>query len=238
MTETYLLDDPQAVTRLDSVACILEWARSMPVADRKRFLGALIECSDDVQQVVLSLLNVVKDPRTAPAERKRALMTIADALFLNPCEEDGQYGQDLVASEAYAANRSAPLAHEVRRMNAQEETFAQRLRELMDAKQISQLELAERVGCSQPAISQMLSRTCRPQKRTILRLAEALNVHPRELWPDINVADMLDAVASFQLDDYTMTAAEASALAGKANKNRPKVRAKSLPARPQPRGHG
>jgi transcriptional regulator with XRE-family HTH domain len=232
MTETFLLNDPQAVKRLDSVACILEWSRSMPPADRKRFLGALIEYSDEVQRVVISLLNVVKDPRTTPDERKRALMTIADALFPNPCEVDGQYGQDLAASEAHAAARIAPLAREVQKMNAQEETFARRLGELMDAKQISQRELAERVGCSQPAISQMLRRMCRPQKRTILRLAEALNVHPRDLWPDIDVADMLDAVASFQEDNYTMTAAEAEALSGTANKNRPKVRAKSLPARP------
>ncbi len=231
MTETFLLNDPQAVRRLDSVACILEWSRSMLPADRKRFLGALIECSDEVQRVVISLLNVVKDPRTTPDERKRALMTIADALFLNPCEVDGQYGQDLAASEADAA-RSEPLAREVQKMNAQEETFARRLRELMDAKQISQRELAERVGCSQPAISQMLRRMCRPQKRTILRLAEALNVHPRDLWPDIDVVDMLDAVTSFQEDNYTMTAAEAEALSGTANKNRPKVQAKSLPARP------
>jgi transcriptional regulator with XRE-family HTH domain len=232
MTETFLLNDPQAVARFDSVACLFEWMRSMPVAERKRFLGALAECRDEVLQVVVSLLKVVKDPRTTAAERKRALMTIADALSLNPCEEDGKYGQDLVASEAYAADRSAPLAREVSQMNAQEETFARRLRELMDAKQISQRELADRVGCSQPAISQMLSRVCRPQKKTILKLAEALNVQPRDLWPDIDVADMLDAAASFQQDDYTMTAAEASALADTANKNRSTLRAKSLPTRP------
>ncbi len=232
MTETFLLNDPQAVTRLDSVACIFAWARSMPVPDRKRFLGALVECSDEVQQVVVSLLSIVKDPDTAPADRNRALMTIADALALNPCEEDGQYGQDLVASEPYAVARSTSLAREVRKMNVQEQTFAERLKELMAMKQISQQELAERVGCSQPAISQMLTRKCRPQKKTILRLAEALSVHPRELWPDIDVADMLDAVASFQQDDYTMTAAEATALADTAKKNRPKIRAKSLPTRP------
>ncbi|MBA4064864.1 MAG: XRE family transcriptional regulator [Isosphaera sp.] len=232
MTETFLLNDPQAVTRLDSVACIFAWARSMPVPDRKRFLGALVECSDEVQQVVVSLLSIVKDPDTAPADRNRALMTIADALALNPCEEDGQYGQDLVASEPYGVARSASLAREVRKMNAQEQTFAERLKELMATKQISQQELAERVGCSQPAISQMLTRKCRPQKKTILRLAEALSVLPRELWPDIDVADMLDAVASFQQDDYTMTAAEATALADTTKKNRPKIRAKSLPTRP------
>ena len=182
--------------------------------------------------MVVSLLAVVKDPRTTAAERKRALMTIADALFLNPDEEDGEYGQDLSASEAYAAARNAPLAREVGKMNAQEETFARRLRELMDAKQLSQRELAERVGCSQPAISQMLNRMCRPQKKTILRLAEALHVQPRDLWPDIDVVDMLDAVASFQQDDYAMTTAEAAAFADTTKPNRPKVRAKSLPPRP------
>jgi transcriptional regulator with XRE-family HTH domain len=204
----------------------------MPANIRRQFLGTLIECSDNVQQVVVSMSKVVKDQRSTPSERKRALLTIADALSLNPCEEDRQYGQDLAASEPYAAVRSEPLAREVRKMNAQEETFAERLRERMTAKQISQQELAARVGCSQPAISQMLHRRCRPQKRTILRLAEALNVQPRELWPDIDVADMLDAVASFQHDDYTMTAAEADALSNAAVKNRPKVLVKKLPSRP------
>lgn len=232
MTDTQLLDDPQTVTLFESVACVSRWLRSMPKPDRARFLGMLIECSDDIQQVVVSLLNVVKDPLTTAAERKRALMTIADALSLNPDEEDGQYGQGLAASEAYAAARSAPLAREVGKMDAQEEAFARRLRELMDAKRVSQRELADRVGCSQPAISQMLSRRCRPQRKTIRRLAEALDVHPRDLWPDLDVADMLDAVASFQQDDYVMTAAEAATFADTANPNRPKVRVRALPPRP------
>lgn len=231
MAGTLLHDDAQTVARLDSVACLLEWMRSMPAASRKRFWSALAECSDAVQQVVITLLKVVKDPRTTPVERQRALMTIADALFLNPDEEDGEYGQDLAASETYAAAKVPPLAREVQKMDAQEAKFAQRLREQMEVKRISQQELADRVGCSQPAISQMLNRMCRPQKKTILKLAEALNVQARELWPDIDVADMLDAVASFQQDDYVMTDAEARALADTSMKNRPKVRAKSLPRR-------
>lgn len=232
MTDTLFLNDPQTVTRLDSVACILQWMRSMSAQERKRFLAALMECSDEVQQVVISLLEVVKDPQTTQPERQRALMTIADALFLNPCEVDGDYGQDLAGSEPYAAARSAPLAREVATMNSQQESFAERLKELMTKKQLSQQDLAKRIGCSQPAISQMLHRLCRPQKKTILKLAEALTVHPRELWPDIDVADMLDAVASFQQDDYTMSEAEADALSDPAKKNKPKLRVKSLPGRP------
>ncbi len=232
MTDTLQLDDPRTVPRLEAVEIVFEWMRSMSVAERKRFQAMFVECSDDAQRVVVSLNGVVKDAATTPAERQRALMTIADALHLNPCEEDGRYGQDLAGSEAYAAARSAPLAGEVRRMDAQEESFARRLRDLMEAKHLSQQELAERAGCSQPAVSQMLRRRCRPQRRTVLRLAEALNVHPRELWPDIEVADLLDAVAGFQQDGYMMTPAEARALGDAAPRNRPTVPVKSLPPRP------
>jgi transcriptional regulator with XRE-family HTH domain len=231
-----LHDDQRTVARLDALACLFEWMQAVPPAERKRFLTRLAECSDAVQQVVIKLLAVLKSPDTTPAERQRALMTIADALFINPDETDGGYGQDLAASESYAAARVPQLAREVEKMNSQEATFAQRLRELMEAKRISQQELADRVQCSQPAISQMLNRACRPQKKTILKLAEALNVQPRELWPDIDVAEALDAVASFQQPDYVMTSAEAQALADTSKRNAPKIRPRSLPPRPRKQG--
>jgi transcriptional regulator with XRE-family HTH domain len=156
---------------------------------------------------------------------------MADALFPQAEDTDGLYGQNLVTSEAYAAERSAPLAREVETMNTQETTFATRLKSLLTAKNLSQRELAERVGCSQPAISLMLQRACRPQKKTILKLASALQVAPRELWPDLDMAEMLDAVASFQSDDYVMSEAEAQAMAPTAKKNRPKIAIKPLPPR-------
>ena len=121
-------------------------------------------------------------------------------------------------------------------MNTQEATFAQRLRELMETKRVSQQELAARARCSQPAISQMLNRACRPQKKTILKLAEALKVQPRDLWPDIEVAEALDAVAGFQQPDYVMTAAEARALADTSERNPPRSGAKSLPTRSRKQG--
>lgn len=232
MSDTLLSDDPQAVARVDALACLLEWLQSMPAPVRRRFLGALTECSDEVQRVVVTLKNVVANPRTPPAERKRALMTITDALFLEPSEEGGKHGQELAPSHPSAATESSTPARESPRMTGQQDLFSARLKELLATKQISQQELARRVGCSQPAISQMLNRICRPQKRTILKLAEALGVHPHELWPDIEVADMLDVVASFQQDHYPMTAEEASALKDTVKKNRPKVRVKSLPTRP------
>lgn len=232
MTTTLQYDDPQAVARFDSVAGLFRWMRAMPTAERKRFVARLLECSDEVQEVVITLIEVVKHPDTSDADRRRALMTIADALYLNPDEVDGEYGQDAVLSEGYAAERSKPLAREVAKMNTQEEAFAVRLRELMTAKRVSQRELAERVGCSQPAVSQMLHRACRPQRKTILKLAEALNVPPRDLWPDIDVTDILDAVAAAHVDGYEMTPAEADALTDTATKPRPRVKAKALPPRP------
>ena len=123
MAETLLPDDPKTVERLDSVACLFEWMRSMPASTRTRFWGALAECSDAIQEVVVRLLGVIKSPRTTAAERQRALMTIADALF--PNSEEGQYGLDLIASEANAAAETSDLAREVQRMNTQEATFAQ-----------------------------------------------------------------------------------------------------------------
>lgn len=230
MADTLLPDNPQAVQRLDSVACLLEWTRSMPVLTRKRFFGALAECSDAVQQVVDRLSVVVKNPQTTPVERQRALTTIANALFGN-ADEKGAYGLDLTTPEAEAAAKHPLLARKVQKLDTQQATFAQRLRDVMDAKRVSQLELAERIGCSQPAISQMLNRDCRPQKKTILKLAAALNVQAGDLWPDLEVVEMLDAVASFQHDDYVMTDAEARALGETSRPNRPKMQAKSLPTR-------
>lgn len=230
MAETLLPDDARTVAGLESIACLLEWTREMPAPDRKRFWATLSECSDDIQRVVVNMLRILKSHDAGPNERQRALMTIADALSLNP-DEGGEYGLDLVSSEADAARRHPLLAREVEKMNSQEATFAVRLRELMDTKRISQTELAERVGCSQPAISQMLNRNCRPQKKTILKLAEALNVQANDLWPDIEVSEMLDAVAQFQQPDYVMTDAEARALSETSSQNRPKIPVKSLPTR-------
>src|SRR4051812_28818150 len=91
-----LLDNPRT---LDSLAHLFEWLQALDRADRKRFLASLAECSDAVQQAVIKLLGVIKNPRTTPAERQRALRTIADALFIYPDELDGGYGHDYGRSE-------------------------------------------------------------------------------------------------------------------------------------------
>ena len=57
----------------------------------------------------------------------------------------------------------------------------------------------------------MLTRNCRPQKKTIVSLAKALNVQPTYLWPDLEVASILDTVARFQQDE-DLTQEQAAAM--------------------------
>ncbi len=49
----------------------------------------------------------------------------------------------------------------------------------------TQNELAAKVGIGQPAVSMMLNRACRPQRKTVIRFAEVLEVAPQDLWPGI-----------------------------------------------------
>ena len=54
----------------------------------------------------------------------------------------------------------------------------------MEVSEMTQAQLAGVVGIGQPAISMMLKRQCRPQQRTVQRLAEALGVAAEKLWPE------------------------------------------------------
>ena len=147
----------------------------------KKFLHALIECSDDVQRCVLEMIDIARSSETDEDEKCMAIETIVDALFPNPYK--GKYGMDLEESKRDAAGAFPELASIVEQMNAEEETFAERLRTAMDSHGISQAELAAKIGVGQPAISNMLNRECRPQQRTVQKLAMALGVAPEDLWP-------------------------------------------------------
>ena len=77
----------------------------------------------------------------------------------------------------------SPHAHQ------EKSEFANSLDGHMKAKGISQVELAAAIGVGQPAISMMLSRDCRPQRRTVEKLARALGVPPNDLWPGFGSPD-------------------------------------------------
>jgi len=145
-----------------------------------KFLRAYLECSDEIQAGIRDMLELLNDPNTDEDDRDMTLFTLADALFPNP--HDGKLGLDLEESERLGAGYSEEMDTAVRELNQEEESFAVRLRDAMANRGINQEELAEKIGVGQPAISNMLKRHCRPQRRTILRLAEALGVTPQDLW--------------------------------------------------------
>lgn len=211
-----------------SIVPFLRFLVSMPPDALAQFCRSLMECSEQIRADVLRMFEIAEDTSLSMSERVRALNTIADQLCLST-DNEGRFGMDVVASESAAAVRFPALAVHVETMNTQEAQFAECLRQLMRDKCVTQIQLAERIECTQPAISQMLNRKCRPQRKTLEKIAKALEVDVRELWPDLEVADYLDAVAEFQRDDHVMTEAEATSLRS-TSKSSLKTQSKALPA--------
>ena len=200
------------------------------------FIRRYMECSNDVQSVVRSMFAVLEHEDTTEEDRHRALATIADALFLNPEEGHGHYGLDFRKSQQQIAtkhpdkNRRPIIAKRLAKMDTQEATFTDRLKTILQEKNITQEELAERIGCTQSAVSKMLSRKSRPQRKTIFKMAIALNVEPTALWPDLEVAAILDSVADF-FDDRELTQAQAEALDAASSRPSVNVKTRELPSR-------
>jgi transcriptional regulator with XRE-family HTH domain len=186
------------------------WSLQMPPDQRERWLRALIECSDNVQQAVTEMISIIDDPTSTPDAKQHAATEIRRVLNAPHANDNGL---------------------DQRKLHLQQAQFADALHRLLTDKGLTQAELAARAGCSQPAISQMLSRQCRPQRRTIVKLAAALGVHPRELWPDLEVADILDTVEAAQREQ-TMSDEEAEAFRRILSDAAPKASASPLPKRP------
>lgn len=136
-----------------------------------------------IQEVVDEMIGVFVDPDSDEEHKQAALDTIADCLFSQP--HKGELGMDLEESEAMGAAHSESARHEIECLDFEERTFADRLRRIMREKEITQVQLAEATGVGQPAISNMLSRACRPQRKTVEKLARGLGVPPEELWPTV-----------------------------------------------------
>jgi len=141
---------------------------------------AFLECSDDVQKAVQDMVQIVNAPDATVDEREAALETMAEALF--PSKHNGTLGISLEDCDRFAPKDDLAI---LRQMDQEEATFADRLNALLEAKNMTQSELANAIGVGQPAISMMLSRNCRPQKRTVEKIAQVLKVTPEEIWPGI-----------------------------------------------------
>ena len=154
-------------------------------ADLQRFaplFQAYLECSADLQIHARQLFKILGDPSTDEDERALAAMTLADVLFSN--FHEGELGSDLEECEEQAKESPESRAT-LECMDLEEATFAERLRAAMEECKMTQVELAERIGVGQSAIAMMLQRQCRPQQRTVARMAVALGVTADQLWPNL-----------------------------------------------------
>jgi lambda repressor-like predicted transcriptional regulator len=153
-------------------------------ADIQRFaplFQAYLECSDELQAHARKLFAALADPELDEDDRALAAMTLADVLF--PNLHDGELGSDLKECEVMSAQHSPETRETLKGMDREEATFAERLRTVMHERGVTQVQLAERIGVGQSAIAMMLQRECRPQRRTVARMADALGVPPEQLWP-------------------------------------------------------
>jgi transcriptional regulator with XRE-family HTH domain len=206
---------------------------------QRDFIRRYMECSDEVQSVVRSMFAVIEHEHTTDDDRHRALATIADALHLNPEEGHGSYGLDFPRSHQEIATKHPDLsrrpivAKRLVQMESQEAAFADRVKTILEQKNITQEQLAERMDCTQSAVSKMLSRKARPQRKTIFKMATALDVAPTDLWPDLEVAAILDSIAE-PFNDRELTQAQAEALDAASSRPPVEVKTRELPSRKRP----
>lgn len=204
--------------------------------EQREVIKRFMECSDKVQSVVRSMFAVLEYEHSTPEDKQRALSTIIEALSLNPetghvtydidrprHENDCAKGQPAESHGHFISNRlGQPDTHEA--------SFAVRLSQLLIEKNITQEELADRIGCTQSAISKMLTRNARPRRTTILKMADALKVEPTELWPQLEVAAILDSVADGYAD-AELTPEQAKSLEAASLRPAAKVKTRELLSR-------
>lgn len=145
------------------------------------YTHAYLEASDEVQEVIDAMARIVANEQADAEDRASALDTLTDALF--PRMHEGELGIDLIDVKMRPHDETDAPAIETK-MADQEATFATRLASVMETQNISQEQLAEMTGVGQSAISMMLARNCRPQRRTIKKITDALKMNPQDLWPD------------------------------------------------------
>ncbi len=137
--------------------------------------SALQQCDPEIQKVVRDMIAIYASDDATDVEKQAAIYTIRDAIFPSFAEDLG---------EMERVKRRSTEASEIQsEFERQERTFAERLKSLMEAKGITQEELAAITSVSQPAISHLLNRESRPQQRTIRKFAAALGVASEDLWP-------------------------------------------------------
>jgi DNA-binding XRE family transcriptional regulator len=142
-------------------------------------LPAFDQTATELQAVIREAVRTVNDPLATLEERAQANATIARILF--SLRGAGTLGEPLRKEDRPNLEKGRAAQQQRDRRQA---FFAERLAKLLQEKGLTQAALAEKVGVGQPAISMMLSRQCSPRRRTVEKIAAALNVAVSELWQE------------------------------------------------------
>ena len=145
---------------------------------------AYTECSQEIQEAIRDMIEIVNDSSATEDEKLMACATISEALF--PSRSAGQLGVDLEDAEHLDSERLKEFQEVHAVMEHEEAHFVDRVQFLMHERDMTQGQLAEACGIGQPGVSNLLSRRSRPQRRTIDKIAKALNVSPHEIWPEVD----------------------------------------------------
>lgn len=140
--------------------------------------NAFDQCDSEIKSVVSDMIDIATDESALPDERERALLTVAEAIFPSLSFDFLSKGQDMRLSPASEVHRD--------QMKAESISFSKALGELLEQRGMSQDQLAKKIGVSQPAIANMLNRNCKPQRKTVIGIADALSIAPEDLWPGFN----------------------------------------------------
>lgn len=203
--------------------------------EQRELIKRFMECSDEVQSVVRSMFAVLEYAHSTNEDKQRAFSTIAEAL-LKPEDRRVSYRKHLTRAKPDSATtqpseqRQTTIPNRLAPPVTQDASFADRLTRLLIEKNITQEELADRIECTQSAISKMLTRNARPRRATLLKLADALRVDPTQLWPQLEVAEILDSVSDFLLD-RDLTPEQATSLEAASQRPAAKVKTRALPSR-------
>ena len=140
------------------------------------FLWAYRECDKEVQEIVDCMAAIITDEESTPEEIAVATDTFIEALWPGKIVDVLEADEKLVSHDTY--KKAASIGE------SEEEAFVDRVKAVMAKNDMNQEGLAKATGVTQPAISNILNRNCRPRRATIAKLAEALDVTVEELWPE------------------------------------------------------
>lgn len=144
-------------------------------------LAAMKECDPELREYAEELIQQLG--QELDVESRRATIALLAEMLFPSNDANGLPGMDLEEAERRSPEVNPEAATVLQTMDAEEATFADRLQSLMDERGLTQSALSSIVSLGQPAISMMLTRKCRPQRRTIRKFADALGVPPARLWP-------------------------------------------------------